>query len=174
MNQYELLYIVPTLYTDPEIAGIQAEIVKLLENFSAKILRHENLGKIRLAYPIKSQHHGSYVLVHFDAEPSQISELNRKLGLTDSILRHTLLERAPGALAKKFELTSYVAPLTEEAKKERESTPRRVPAKPSVHREFAPQASAAVAQPRDVAPMSMEELDKKLDKILEGDVAENI
>lgn len=174
MNQYELLTIVPTLYTDVEIAGISGEITALLKSMGAQVLREENLGKIRLAYPIKSQHHGSYLLVHFDAEPSVISELNRKLGLTDSILRHLLLERAPGALEKKFELTSYVAPLSEEAKKERESTPRRAPAKPSFHRELTAQAPASVAQPRDVAPMSMEELDKKLDKILEGDVAENI
>ncbi|MFA4845664.1 MAG: 30S ribosomal protein S6 [Patescibacteria group bacterium] len=174
MNQYELFYIVPTIYTDLEIADIQAEIVKLLESLSAKILRHENLGKIRLAYPIKSQHHGSYVLVHFDAEPSALSELNRKLGLTDSILRHTLLARAEGALEKKFEIMSYVAPLTEEAKKERETAPRRPPAKPSFHKETAPQVVASVPAVREVAPMSMEELDKKLDKILEGDIAENI
>jgi small subunit ribosomal protein S6 len=174
MKQYELFYIVPTVYTDVEITAIQAEIVKLLESLGATILRHENLGKIRLAYPIKSQHHGSYVLVHFDAEPSILSELNRKIGLTDSILRHMLLERAPGALEKKFELISYVAPLTEEAKKERESAPRRPPAKPSFHKEIAPQVAATVAVAREVAPMSMEELDQKLDKILEGDIAENI
>ncbi len=174
MKQYELFYIVATVYTDVEIAAIQAEIVKLLESLGAKILRHENLGKIRLAYPIKSQHHGSYVLVHFDAEPSVLSELNRKLGLTDSILRHTLLERAPGALTKKFELISYVAPLTEEAKKEREAAPRRAPVKPSFHKEIAFQVTAPVAVAREVAPMSMEELDQKLDKILEGDIAENI
>lgn len=174
MNQYELFYIVPTVYTDVEIAAIQAEIITLLEAVGAKILRHENLGKIRLAYPIKSQHHGSYVLVHFDAEPSVLSELNRKLGLTDSILRHTLLARAPGALEKKFELTSYVAPLTEEAKKDRESTPRRAPAKQVFHNAPTAQAVAPVAVAREVAPMSMEELDQKLDKILEGDIAENI
>lgn len=174
MNQYELLYIVPTLYTDVEIAGIQAEITSLLTGVGAKILREENLGKIRLAYPIKSQHHGSYVLVHFDAEPSVIFELNRKLGLTNSILRHTLLARAPGAVEKKFELISYVAPLTEEAKKDRESTPRRAPVKPVFHNAPAPQVAASVAVAREVTPMSMEELDKKLDKILEGDIAENI
>lgn len=174
MKEYELFYLVPTLYTDAEISGIQAEVVKLLESIGAKILRNENLGKIRLAYPIKAQHHGSYVLVHFDAESSVIAELNRKLGLTDSILRHTLLTRAPGAVEKKFELTSYVAPLTEEAKKERESTPRRAPSKPVFHNAPAPQAAAPVAVAREVAPMSMEELDQKLDKILEGDIAENI
>ena len=174
MKQYELFYIVPTVYTDVEIAAIQAEVVALLEAAGSKILRHENLGKIRLAYPIKSQHHGSYVLVHFDAEPSALSELNRKLGLIDSILRHTLLERVPGALTKKFELSSYVAPLTEEAKKERESTLRRAPVPSSFHKEVVPQVAASVPLVREVTPMSMEELDKKLDKILEGDVAENI
>ncbi|MBI4438106.1 30S ribosomal protein S6 [Candidatus Uhrbacteria bacterium] len=174
MKPYELFYIVPTLYTDAEITGIQAEVVKLLESLGGKVLRQENLGKIRLAYPIKAQHHGSYTLVHFDAEPSALTELDRKLGLTDSVLRHTLIARAPGSLEKKFELSSYVAPLTEEAKKERESAPRRAPARPSFHKAPASQAPVAAPIVREEAAMSMEELDQKLDKILEGDIAENI
>jgi small subunit ribosomal protein S6 len=174
MNQYELLCIVPTLYTDPEISGIQEEVVKLLTGNGAQILRQENLGKIRLAYPIKSQHHGSYILMHFDADPSVITELNRRLRLMDSLLRHTLLTRAPGALQKKFELFSYVAPLTDEGKKERETVPRRAPVKPAPRKDVAVVTPVVAPVMRETAPMTMEELDQKLDKILEGDIAENI
>ena len=169
MNKYELLYIVGTQYTDPEVEGIQKQIVALLEKNAATILRNENLGKIRLAYPIKKMRHGSYILVHFDADPSIMKELNRQLGLTDEVLRHTLLARAPGAESKKFEISAYVAPLSEEAK--------RPDAKPatSTHREK-PAAEEFVAAPVVVAEpaMSMEELDKKLDEILDDSMAEEV
>lgn len=184
MKEYELLYIVPTQYTDPEIEMIQSQIAKLLEDQGAKILRNENLGKIRLAYPIGAQHHGSYILVHFDCEATALTEINRKLGLTDEILRHTLLVRASGALEKKFELSSYVAPLSEEAKKERDASPRRSTRISHGDEGFEekPVFKKAPARPLPPPPpmkpepagMTMEELDEKLDKILEGDIADNI
>lgn len=172
MKEYELLYIVPAQFTDTEIVNVQVKIAKILTDAGAKVLRDENLGKIRLAYPIKTIRHGSYVLVHFDTDAGLIAELNRKLGLTDEVLRHMILERQTGALEKKYELSSYVAPLSEEARQDRDS---------GHHAHKPPQRRAPVVTlplPTPVAvpvtPMSMEELDKKLDKILEGDIADNI
>jgi len=172
MNKYELLYIVGTQYTDPEVLEIQNKIAALIEKTGAKILRNENVGKIRLAYIIKKARHGSYILVHFDADPSVITELNRQLGLTDEILRHTLLARAQGAENKKVELTSYVAPLSEEAKEM-----KRTDVKPAVVREKQEKVEEIADELPVVAVeqnMSIEDLDKKLDEILEGDLSENI
>lgn len=172
MKEYELLYIVPALYTDVEIGKIQEKIHQLLEAAGAKVLRDENLGKVRLAYPIKTQRHGSYVLVHFNVEPSALQDLNRRLTLSEEILRHTLLARANGALEKKFELSSYVAPLSEEARAERGGSSRRS-ARPAIRKpvsQIAPPTPMVASRPA----MSMEELDEKLDKILEGDIADNI
>ena len=171
MKGYELLYIVGTQYTDEEVAGHQETIAKLLEDLKAKVLRNENLGKIRLAYPIKKISHGSYVLVHFDADPSVIQDLNRRLGLMDEVLRHTLLTRVSGALEKMFEISSYVPPLSEETKQEKEpKRPSSKTAKKSTQAEL-PSPHPTLAEDNG---MSMEELDQKLDQILEGDIAENI
>ena len=178
MKEYELLYIVGTQYTDEEIVGVQAVVTKLLEDAGAKILRQENLGKIRLAYPIKKIRHGSYILVMFNAEPSALNDLNRRIALSDEVLRHTLLERDADALERTFELSSYVAPLSEEAKGEKtekevkrpSATKAPVRTTPAPEIEIAPPTPAVVEDPA----MSMEELDQKLDKILDGDIAENI
>ena len=173
MKEYELLYIVPAIHTDVEIGQIQENITKLLDAACAKVLRNENLGKIRLAYPVKTQRHGSYILVHFNTEPTAVQDLNRRLTLSDEILRHTILVRPSGALEKKFELSSYVVPLSEEARAER-STSHRHSAKAGVTKkpfeQIAPPTPSVEKQPA----MSMEELDEKLDKILEGDIADNI
>jgi small subunit ribosomal protein S6 len=172
MNKYELLYIVGTQYTDPEVAEIQTKIAALLEKTGAQILRNENLGKIRLAYAINKTRHGSYILVHFDADPSTIQAMNRQLELTDEVVRHTILSRAPGAEQKKVELISYVAPLSEEGKRPEN--------KPAPYREKSVVHTRAVEEVPLQAPvvaektMTIEELDKKLDEILEDDLSEKV
>ena len=170
MNKYELLYIVGSQYTETEVGEIQKKIAAQLEKLGAKILRNEMVGKIRLAYIIKKTRHGSYVLVHFDADPSVIKDFNRSMELNEEVLRHTLLTREPGAENKKFELTAYVPPLTDEGK--------RVEQKPALIREKPAhvEASAPAAVPMNAAEanMSMEELDKKLDEILEDDLSEKV
>jgi small subunit ribosomal protein S6 len=170
MKGYELLYIMGTQFTDQEIADISVKIDELLTQAGAKVLKTQNLGKIKLAYPIKKIRHGSYILSYFDAETSVIQDLNRRLALQDELLRHTLLERPAGALERTFELSSYVAPLSEEARAEKET--KRAPAKTFKKAELQlPSPPPASAQE---SSMTMEELDEKLDKILEGDIAENI
>ncbi len=191
MKEYELFYLVPSQFTDEEVSGIQKTVAELLKANSATILRDENLGKVSLAYPIKKVTHGTYVIVHFDAEPSVIKELDRRLKLMDEVLRHMLLERAAGAAQKKISLSSYIPPLNEEGrrtlgeekKEETARSPRKAPSAPTPKPAPAPVASKPEAQIAPPTPsattaeeskMSMEELDQKLDKILEGDIAENI
>lgn len=173
MKGYELLYIVGTQFTDQEIEGIGSTISQMLETAGAKVLKIQNLGKIRLAYPIKKMRHGSYILAYFDADPSAIADVNRRLALTDEILRHTILERPAGALERTFELSSYVAPLSEEARTEKETKRPSTKSAPKKRVESATIAPPTPASAEE-SKMSMEELDEKLDKILDGDIAQNI
>lgn len=168
MKEYELLYIVPSQYTDEEIGGIQSTIATLVEGFEGKVLRNESLGKIKLAYPIKKVNHGTYILVHFNIEGAKMAELDRKLRLSDEVLRHMITERKADALEKKFEISAYVAPLSEEGRTERKSD-KRAPKAPAAE---AKSAKIAPPTPADAAEskMSMEELDQKLDKILDGEI----
>jgi small subunit ribosomal protein S6 len=164
MQQYELLYIVPAQFADTEIDGIRERVGKMVEQAGAKVVRNESLGKIRLAYPVKRQRHGTYVLVHFDAEASAVAGLDRALRLADEVLRHIVVERAPGAEKKAFQIASYVAPLSEEAREMRR------PAESAPRRTVAPVESAPAPVKAAEATMSMEELDKKLDEILDKDM----
>lgn len=174
MNKYELLFIASSQYTDAEIEKIKTQVVSEVETAGGTVVKTENLGKIRLAYPIKKQRHGTYILVYFDAESSVITTLNRKLTLTDEILRHTITARPAEAEKHVFELTSYVAPLSEEARQEREVS-HRAPIVRQPRRkveEIIPPAPSATSQ--EESKMTMEELDKKLDEILESDITQNI
>jgi small subunit ribosomal protein S6 len=170
--KYELLYIVPSRYTDAEVADVQKKVNGLIAQAGGAVTRETNLGKIRLAYPIKSQRHGTYVLAYFESEPSATKTLEAQLRLTDEVLRHMLLIAPKGAEAMSFELQSYVAPLSEEDTEERPRT--RASRGEDYGAARAPVIAPPVAAPmkREEKPMSIEELDKKLDEILEEDLSE--
>ncbi len=164
MKQYELLYIIASKFTDAEVEALMDKVSAMIAKHSATILRNENIGKLRLAFPIKGQRNGSYILVHFDVEPTETAELDRELRLSDDILRHMLIERTPGADVRRYVLEAYQSPLTEEGHRRRDEKPRTPSMRPSSS------SAAAVVVPE----MSMEELDKKLDEILEDKSVENI
>ena len=179
MNKYELLFIVSSQYTEAEIEKIKAQVVSEVEAAGGTIVKTENLGKIHLAYPIKKQNHGTYILVYFDAESSALVQLIRKLTLTDEILRHSITMRPSYAETSKFELSSYVAPLSEEARKEHFTPQGQGSTGTRPVRRRVEKAAEIIPQVLSQAPsveskMSMEELDKKLDEILKADVTENI
>ncbi|MFA6131972.1 MAG: 30S ribosomal protein S6 [Patescibacteria group bacterium] len=166
---YELLYIIPTRFTDAEIEGIQGTVRGLIEKAGAKVVKEENLGRIRLAYPIKQTRHGSYILAYLEAETSVVAEIENQLRLATEVLRHMLVQLPKGVPERSFLLESYVAPLSEEEEEIR---------RPHRAAEAAPVKPAEVTETepvlRDEKPLSMEDLDKKLDEILDVNTSENI
>jgi len=161
--KYELLYIIPSSFADAEVESVQKKIAGIVTEAGAEISRDESLGKLKLAYPINHVRHGTYILVHFTVDPKSIKDLDSKLKLTEEVLRHTVVKMLPGSEEKKYELTSYVAPLTAEGKPTRSKPPVKKLAPPPP------------AQVEETAPkMSVEELDKKLDEILESDVLKDV
>ncbi len=171
MNKYELLYIVSSQYTDAEITKIQEQVSLEVTAVGGTIVSSQNLGKIKLAYPIKKQWHGSYILTYIDVDPSVISALDRKLTLTDEVLRHTLIVRKADIQKTAYELTSYVAPLSEEARRERHKEHPEETTRPTFHRRVEELPSPTLSPTSsEEKKMSIEELDKKLDEILDVDV----
>ena len=72
----------------------EEEMRKLIEKFKGVIERHGSLteevnewGKRKLAYPINYETEGYYVLYSFTSAPEFPAELNRRLNLSDGVLR---------------------------------------------------------------------------------------
>jgi small subunit ribosomal protein S6 len=49
-------------------------------------------GKRKLSYPIGGRTEGNYVITHFRIEPSQTTELEATLRLSEEVLRHLLVK----------------------------------------------------------------------------------
>lgn len=179
MNTYELLYIVGTQFTDTEVEGVRDVVVKMIEKEGGSVSRTENLGKIKLAYPIKGMRHGTYILVHVESEPEAINKIERSLRLSDEVLRHQIIELPADAKNREYKINAYVAPLSDEARPARRGEGKsesasEASAEPAEKKPVAAAASTPAIS-EDVKPaMSMEELDQKLDKILDGDVTETV
>lgn len=87
MRTYESIFIV-----HPEVAGDDQTAVidkfkKVLTDQGAEILKLENWGTRTLAYPVKKQTKGCYVLVIFDAAPAVIAEYERRMRIDEKVIK---------------------------------------------------------------------------------------
>ena len=91
MRQYELMIIL-----DPELdeRTVQPSLEKFLAVVGKEGGKIDNIdlwGRRRLAYDIKKKSEGIYAVVTMTAESATAKELDRQLGLNESILRTKLL-----------------------------------------------------------------------------------
>lgn len=90
MNKYETIVIIdPDIETeivDKLISDIQ-NIISGDEN-GGVITKTENWGKKRLAYEIKGNKEGIYILMDYETAPQQIQKLERYCVLSEQVIKH--------------------------------------------------------------------------------------
>ena len=92
MNNYETIMIINSNLDE---AATKASIQKFtaLINANGKVESVEEMGKKKLAYPIKKQAEGYYVLVNFSSNPEFIDELDRVYNITDEVIKHIVVKK---------------------------------------------------------------------------------
>jgi small subunit ribosomal protein S6 len=88
---YELLYIIPTPYTENDLPNIQKNVNQAIEETGAKITREENLGNKRLTYEIKTVKRGYYILLNLEGSPEATLKIEQKLKLMPEVLRFQII-----------------------------------------------------------------------------------
>jgi small subunit ribosomal protein S6 len=117
MRYYELLYIVNPNLEDDKVNNIIDEIGNEINKSKVSIINHYLWGKKRLAYPIKNNKYGTYILLQFSAEKFDfLIEFERSLILNKSVIRHQLvrLDEEP----EKVENVEPIVEKTEDVKEE--------------------------------------------------------
>ncbi|MGI9032314.1 MAG: 30S ribosomal protein S6 [Acidimicrobiales bacterium] len=98
MRPYEVMIILdPALEED----AVQAQVdrsTEIIRSGGGEPGRVDRWGKRRLAYEIRHQREGMYVLVEATAEPAAMEALDRALHLADEVLRHKVI-RLPDRIA---------------------------------------------------------------------------
>jgi small subunit ribosomal protein S6 len=123
---YEVLFIADPNLGDPEQDALAAQVQGYIEKEGGRVQRIEKWGKKRLAYVVKKQREGNYVLMVIEGGPALIKELERRMRVTDGVLRFITV-RVDEDLAKAERRKAQRA--VEEAKR-RERTGGRPPKAP--------------------------------------------
>jgi small subunit ribosomal protein S6 len=87
MRTYETIYIV-----HPEIVGdgyhaIVDKFKGILSGLEANILKVDEWGTRKLAYPVKKQGRGTYVLMAYDAASNVVAELERRMRIDENVIK---------------------------------------------------------------------------------------
>ncbi|MFA5061599.1 MAG: 30S ribosomal protein S6 [Patescibacteria group bacterium] len=86
MKKYELLLTLPGTFDEKEAEQHVQEILDIIKA-GAQDVEINNLGKIRLAYPIKQIRYGYFYTVVFNAESEVVKNIEEKLSLRTDVLR---------------------------------------------------------------------------------------
>ena len=85
------MYIVGSAVSDDEIPKVIEEVKKSIEKDSGKIEKTDDLGKKKLAYPIKKTRNGYYVVVNFSATADKINDIEHSIRTSQNIIRHLII-----------------------------------------------------------------------------------
>ncbi len=92
MKTYELMLIADPAIASKEWDRVEDEIQKTLTRYGATILSLKKWGERKLAYKLKRQQRGTYVLVYFQSPADGISKIVADLELSETILRALVLQ----------------------------------------------------------------------------------
>ena len=99
MRDYEVLYIVRADIDDEKVQDAVKRVNTLIQRSGGTPERTNLWGKRKLAYDVKHQKEGAYVLQDFKLEPERVPELEASLKITEEVLRHLIVRKPEKAAA---------------------------------------------------------------------------
>ena len=90
MRKYELVCIVHPDLDETAFNGVVEKIKGWVVETSGSIDKVEVWGRKRLAYPIKKQREGQYILFNISLEPTATAPLDQKLRFLEPVIRYML------------------------------------------------------------------------------------
>ena len=93
MANYELMFIIdPALEDEAKAATVEA--VKGIIATEGEVIGEANeWGMRKLAYPIMKKSEGYYVVIEFKAGTDLPKELDRRLRISDNVMRHMIINK---------------------------------------------------------------------------------
>jgi small subunit ribosomal protein S6 len=174
-RDYELGFILNPEVSEEQSRAMLERVEQIVSNYDGQVVRVNQWGRRRLAYPIQHHRDGYYVFFDMILTPETVLELDRTMKVSEEVLRHLIKRRDPIAVQKERETRAAAAaqapaPATPgtEAQAQAEAVPE-VPAEPGTE----PEVVAVPTGEEEEAPivLSPEEIENVPPAIEE---AENI
>jgi small subunit ribosomal protein S6 len=87
MRNYEVMVILDPDLEERTVAPSLDQYLNLVRKEGGSVETVDVWGRRRLAYEIKKKAEGIYAVIQLSAEPATVKELDRQLGLNESVLR---------------------------------------------------------------------------------------
>lgn len=91
MRKYEITYIVHPDLDSEAFKSLNTLVEGWVKDAGGTIEKADIWGKRKLAYPIKKQGEGQYVLLHTEMEPTTCAELERQFRLQEPVMRFLIV-----------------------------------------------------------------------------------
>jgi small subunit ribosomal protein S6 len=91
VRHYELSLIIHPRVETGDVTNVVDRITDLVGASEGQVTSSDVWGRRRLAYPIKNQQDGTYVILNTQLQPAALSELERNLKLSEDILRYMVI-----------------------------------------------------------------------------------
>lgn len=95
MRHYELMLILDPDLEERTVGPSLETYLNVVRQDGGTVENVDIWGKRRLAYEINKKTEGIYAIVELSAEPATVEELDRQLGLNESVVRTKVMR--PGA-----------------------------------------------------------------------------
>ncbi len=91
MRKYELVCIVQPELDETAFKGAVERVQNWVTESGGTVDKVDVWGRRRMAYPIRKQREGQYVLLNLTLEPKATGELERNIRFLEPVMRHMLV-----------------------------------------------------------------------------------
>ena len=94
MRQYETLFIVNPDSSEEDLKAVATKIKGVVAGMNGIVTSYDEQGKKKLAYSVKKQNKGYYVLMDYVGSADIVSEIERNMRLDDRVLKYLTVKLA--------------------------------------------------------------------------------
>jgi len=88
LRSYEVMFISAPNVGEDDLRKLTTQIETVVSDLGGKVVKTDNLGRRKLAYPISKFDEGIYSLLNVEGTGKEIAEVERRLRVSDIVLRH--------------------------------------------------------------------------------------
>ncbi len=105
MSYYENVFIARQDISQPQAEALGEAFAKVVADLGGKVTKREYWGLRNLAFRIKKNRKGHYVLLNIDAPAAAVHEMERQMRINEDVIRHLTvrvegLEEEPSAMMR--------------------------------------------------------------------------
>ncbi len=94
MRHYETLFIVTPDSSEEDLKAVATKIKGVVTGMNGIVASYDEQGRKKLAYSVKKQNKGYYVLMDYAGSAGIVSELERNMRLDDRVLKYLTVKLA--------------------------------------------------------------------------------